>query len=174
LCLARAGAHGAGRRPRIAANLVSGQPHERIVQKIEVFDWLLGGGRPPKRPAGYLVDSIRKGYELPPGFVPRFAQAANKRVLEAKKRALVRQKARVSAREDALLEARRDPVRRYWNSLTLSEQDSLKRSALAEADPWLLERYEEQRDKKPHLAGPFLEVIIDRYIERHGLAPGGA
>jgi hypothetical protein len=40
------------------------------------------------------------------------------------------------------------------------------------ADPWILERYQDQRDRKPHLAGPFLEIIIDRFIERHRLSPG--
>ena len=163
-----------GVAPWTATELLSSHPHERIAEKIEIFDWLLaaGEGRTLKRPAGYLVDSIRKGYGVPPGFVSKSVRAASERVLEAKRRALARQAAKRSAREEARLEATKDPVRRYWNSLTAAEQELLKQSALTEADPWLLERYLDQRERKPHLAAPFLEVIIDRYIERHRLSPG--
>ena len=68
---------------------------------------------------------------------------------------------------------RHDPFLWYWKALSVSEQEHLKELALAEADPWLLERYEAQREHKPHLAKDWLKVIIDRYIEKHGLANTG-
>ena len=158
---------------RTAAELVSGHPAGRIAEKIRVFDWLLAGGDGTalKRPAGYLIDSIRKDYGVPAGFVSHAARAAGRRAPGPGNPAPARRRERLLAREEARLEARKDPVRRYWNALSPSEQEALKQDALAEADPWLLERYEEQRERKPHLAVSFLEIIIDRYIERHGLPP---
>ncbi len=156
-----------------ATELVASHPPQRVAVKIEVFDWLLDGGDGQilKRPAGYLVDSIRKDYVAPAGFEAKAARAARRRAEETGSRSAARRKADLAAREEARLEARKDPVRRYWNSLTPLEQEMLRGEALSEADPWLLERYQEQRVAKPHLAEPFLEIIIDRFIEKHRLPP---
>jgi hypothetical protein len=75
--------------------------------------------------------------------------------------------ARHKAEADARLDAQKDPILRYWNALSPAEQERLREAALADADSWLLERYE---CAKPHLAKHFLQIIIDRYIEKRALA----
>ena len=162
-----------GVTPAAATELVASHPAHRIWVKIEVFDWLVESGdrRVSKNPAGYLVQSIREDYVAPKGFETKASREERRRVEEARRQSAEERRARLRAREEERREVRKDPVRRYWNSLSAIEQDLLKEEALAEADPWLLERYEEQKGEKPHLAQPFLEIIIDRFIEKHRLPP---
>jgi hypothetical protein len=162
-----------GVTPATATGLIASHPPQRIAVKIEVFDWLLAGGDGLvlKSPAGYLVDSIRKDYVAPKGFESKVVRARRRTAEDSRRRSTSEKRSALAAREEARLEARKDPVRRYWNSLTPVEQEQLTCEALSEGDPWLVDRYEEQRESKPHLAEPFLEIIIDRFIEKHRLPP---
>ena len=53
-----------------AEKLVSGYPPETIEHHVQVLDWILKrpGVKTPRSAAGYLVQSIREGYDTPIGF----------------------------------------------------------------------------------------------------------
>jgi hypothetical protein len=59
---------------KAAAELVQKHPTAFIVAKLEEFDWVMSQAQPPKRPAGYLVKSIKDGYATPEGFVSKAEQ----------------------------------------------------------------------------------------------------
>jgi hypothetical protein len=62
----------------VARELAKKYPPEQIRERIDVLDWLIKktDDRSPKNPAGYLVQSIRAGYNLPDGFATRGYTAA--------------------------------------------------------------------------------------------------
>ncbi len=155
-----------------ARDLVATHAPDRIRGKVEAFDWLRAnhGQRVSKNPAGYLVQSIRQDYAPPPAFESRTDSERQARAERRKRAAAALTLARRNAEAEARLEAEKDPIRRYWNSLSPRDQEALREDALAKADSWLLERYQ---DAKPHLAKHFLQIIIERYIEKNGLAGPG-
>jgi hypothetical protein len=158
-----------GVTPATAKKLVTTYPPERIGSKIEVHDWLRAnnGQRLSKNPAGYLVHSIRNDYAPPAGFASKADREKMTRARHRKRSQVAERLARRKAEADARLDAQKDPILRYWNSLSPAEQERVRDAALADADSWLLERYE---GAKPHLAKHFLQIIIDRYIEKQALA----
>ena len=54
---------------KVAAALVQTFPPAFIEAKLEEFDWEMTKPKPPKKPAGYLVKSIRDGYATDPNFI---------------------------------------------------------------------------------------------------------
>jgi hypothetical protein len=142
--------------------------------KVEVLAWLIENDdkRVSANPPGYLAESIRKSYGTPHGFETKAEHEERRRAQAAKREALMAAKAQKAAELEGA--AGNDPTLRYWNSLSVQEQETLTANALAEADRWLVERFEAQREHKPHLAKDWLKVIVDRYIEKHGLLATGA
>ncbi len=155
-----------------AAGLAARHSPEEIRRKIEAFDWLRANrnDRVSKNPAGYLVQSIREDYAAPPAFAPRGARDEQRRAEGRRRGADAALAARRKAEAEARRDAEKDPIRRYWNSLSPRDQEALRDDALSKAESWLLERYQ---DAKPHLAKHFLQIIIERYVEKNGLAGPG-
>ena len=118
-----------------AAGLVSEHPAEMIAEKLDIFDWMEGkrDKRIATSPAGYLVDSIRKGYQTPKGFQSRAERerlaesAAKRQQTEAAAREAERQRQQREEEETALIDA-------YWAGLNPEEQEDTDARALAEAD----------------------------------------
>src|SRR5262249_47272872 len=158
-----------------AKDLVANHAPEDVQAKIEVFDWLIETESPrvSDNPPGFLIRSIARKYGTPTSFEPRAERQERRRTEEKKLRARAARRVRTVAEAEEGLAADREPIARYWNSLTPPHQEMLRDRAIAEGDPWLVERYEDQREIKPHLAKHWLKVIIDRYIEKHGLAGAG-
>jgi hypothetical protein len=108
-----------------------------ISAKIEVFDWLLSkkDKKVTTNPAGYLVDSIRKGYVIPKGFVSKAekqakaaAEAEAQQKAEQIRLAKLEQKAR-DAEQDRLLQQRADE---YLAGLSPTERDEIEKAALGD------------------------------------------
>lgn len=55
---------------RVASDLIQQSELEIVVQQLDVFDWKLLND-PPNHPVGFLVSSIREGYDPPTGYVPK-------------------------------------------------------------------------------------------------------
>jgi hypothetical protein len=69
----------------VAKDLVAKHPLDRIRAKIEVFDWLMEHSEEHvvRKPAGYLVASIRDDYATPDDFVPKLKRARKKKTVPA-------------------------------------------------------------------------------------------
>ena len=122
-----------------ACELIQQQPADRIGRKIDIFDWMAikNDKRIQKSPAGYLVESIRRDYAAPKGYVPaaeRERQEADREQAERKAREA---RARMT-REDALAREEHQAVLAHWNSLDPAAQEALEAAAMAGADlQWL-------------------------------------
>jgi hypothetical protein len=159
-----------GVTPSTAAEIVAQFPAEVIAVKLDVFDWLSerNDRRVRVNPAGYLVDSIRKGYAPPRGFETKEARLC-RREAERQAEAADRLEADVKARA----RAERESIDRYWQSLDPEQRSQLDAEALALADrdAW------EACKSKPALARLFRRSLRDEYIrkvlaEREAKVPG--
>ena len=124
---------------KTATKLLAAHPEEHIRAKIEVFDWLVAkrDRRVQKSPAGYLVESIRDGYEPPKGFESaadrekrlQAQEGANRRAAEAKKRAEDEQKSRE--------EQEQARIKDYLDSLTAEEREAHPSGSPGKREPVL-------------------------------------
>jgi hypothetical protein len=114
-----------GVNPVTAGRLISEYPPSEIARRIRVLDWLLRQkSRPaPRNPAGYLVQSIREGYDLPAAFGTGGRGVSRPRGIDS---AAGRRQARA-----ANTEAR---VAKYLKTLSPERRQSLEQAALATAD----------------------------------------
>ena len=154
-----------GVTPATAAELVAGYPAEAVALQIEVVDWLTArkDKRVSKNPAGYLAESIRKGYATPPGFESK----ADREKREAAKREKERAEAEARGREreqQARDRAERARVLEYWNGLSVAERRQLDAEALARADPEMKGQHEQARDRT--IRDVYLRLIRDQHIRR--------
>ncbi len=150
-----------------AAELVAGFVEEHIQTRIEVFDWLIAkkDKRVTKSPAGYLADSIRKGYAPPKGFEPKAEREMRlqaetqrqQRAEEAKRRAEAQQKAREDAEQAC--------IRAYVDSLSPEEQERLRADAFKHANPFYIRQYQRTKED-PKLSASYLNLIIDDHVRK--------
>jgi hypothetical protein len=119
-----------------ACELIQQQPAERIEDKIDVFDWMEArqDKRARKSPAGYLVESIRRDYAPPKGYVSK----AERKRLESSRGLASTPDRQEAALADSLRRKEEWAILEYWNSLAPEEQDALEARATAEADPQVL------------------------------------
>ena len=144
--------------PATAAQLAAQHPADSVRAKVEAFDWLAArkDRRLGRNPAGYLVQSIRDDYAVPPGFE---SQADQLRREEAERQARQREAEQHRRRkaEQAREAAEHAQVTKYWNALGPAEQAQLEADAQAQADPSLRESYRTSR-------GTPLEAMARRLI----------
>ena len=142
-----------------------------IAAKLEVFDWLAEkkDKRIAKSPAGYLVDSIRKGYAEPKGFVSKAVReerakkdAQARRKAEEERRRQAQEEAKAKAEE----QAREARINAYWESLTPDQQAALMEAALDEDPKKREEIAYMKRQRLEHFAKSTEMGIRDDYIER--------
>ena len=135
-----------------AIDLAREHDGNHIAARLEVFDWLVEkkDKRIAKSPAGYLVDSIRKGYAEPKGFESKAAReerankdAAARRQAEDERRLKAQEEARIKAEE----EVQKARIDAYWESLTPAQQAELMNAALDE-DPKTRESIEDARRQR--------------------------
>lgn len=119
-----------------ARELVGQYPADRIGSKLEVFDWLSSkeDRRVGKSPAGYLVESIRRDYAPPQGFVPaEERRRREERRILLERQALKERRKREAEQERARREA--EAIEAYWDSLDAEGKAALDAAALQAADP---------------------------------------
>jgi hypothetical protein len=148
---------------KTAVELVRQYPAALIAAKIEHFDWEMAQPKPPKRPAGYLRNSIRDGYAAPVGFVSQAERqaAAERRRAEAERR----QAATVQARaQDERDRAEREAADRYWEALSAEEQARVTAAALAQVDEPIRRTIE--RLKRDGIAAGFLAAVRRDYLRQ--------
>jgi replication initiator protein A len=155
-----------GVTPAIAAALAESFPAEHIERHVEVHDWLMArkDRRVSKSPAGYLVDSIRRGYASPKGFEAK--TEADRRLREEAERA--RQAEEAKRREEAAEHAREAAeearIRDYWEALTPIEQEIHKNEAIRHGNAFLVAQYRRTRGKNPEAEATYLKAILDEHI----------
>ena len=120
-----------GITPATAEGLAGAHAAEKIAEKLDAFDWLVGRkDRALKRnPAGWLYRAIVDDFAPPPGYVGR---AERERLGEAERERLRREeegrRGRVRAREEA------EAVRAYWVRLGAEDRERVEAEAIAAAD----------------------------------------
>ena len=119
----------------IADEMVAQYPAELIAAKIEVLDWQLSkkDKKVTTNPAGYLVDSIRKGYATPKGFV---SKAEREKLDQAAKEARQREEeaARIKREELARERREREAIDAYLKALSPEKRDEIDRIAAAQVE----------------------------------------
>jgi hypothetical protein len=157
-----------GVTPVIAAALVASSSAEQIALHVEIHDWLMErkDRRVSKSPAGYLVDSIRRGYAPPKGFESK-AQAQQRLQEEVDR---VRRAEEMKRREDEAEQAREVAeearIRAYWEALTPIEQEIHKNDALRQGNAFLVAQYRRTRGSNAAAEATYLKAILDEHIRR--------
>ena len=150
-----------------ANELVASHPAERIRVKLEVFDWMLAtkDRRVTKSPAGYLVKSIEDDYAAPRGFETKAEREKRERVEREQQRveAEGKRQQKAEATRDRAIRAK---VTKYWNGLTVAEQEEHDVEALAQAEEALARSYREMSVSRNPMAGLFLKLIRDAHIRK--------
>lgn len=154
-----------GVTPPKAVELVAMHSPERIRVKLEVFDWMLAtkDKRVTKSPAGYLVKSIEDDYAAPKGFEPR-ADRRKRQEAEQERQLREAEERRRQRAERAREAAEQARIVKYWDSLSLAEQEKLEAEALAQAEESLSDSY--RKSKGNPLEGTFRRIIREAHIKR--------
>lgn len=130
---------------------------------IDVFDWLVEkkDKRVSSNPAGYLVESIRKDYRAPRGFLPKAVREQRARERDEQKKTSEEAAKRREAREQEQQEAERGPIEAYLSALTEQERQALEEEALRAATR------EEGRMLKGEgpLANSMKRVLVARHVK---------
>jgi hypothetical protein len=147
-----------------AGELAQAFPPEHIQARIEAFDWLIAkkDTRVTKNPAGYLADSIRKGYAAPKGFETKAERERKQAAERERQRKAEDTKRRADAAEKAREEADQARIRAYLASLSPAEQEELEAAALATANPFFSRQYRQSRE--PELTARYLKLIIETHV----------
>ena len=151
-----------------AAQLVREHAAEMVEGKIAVFDALRQkrDRRISRSPAGFLVQSIREDYAIPPELRPEASSPVSRRssgrdvrnALTASSNSGVVAKARV---ED------RSPVAEYLARLSTSERAELEAEAILQARGVAAAGYQRATaSDKASLAQQYREVIIEQHLRR--------
>ena len=156
-----------GVSPKVAAELCSTHPAEFISERLEVFDWLISrkDKRVSKSPAGYLSESIRKGYSPPKGFESKADR--EKREAEVQKRARDAQEAKRRAEEEEAaketeLKAR---IEGFLNSLSPEERKRCEEEAL-EAAPTFYHHQLRRNRNNEQLTALYMGQIIGAHVTK--------
>ena len=153
-----------------AEELVQQYQAEAIVEKIEVFDWLVEkhDKRVAKSPAGYLVKSIQDDYAVPKGFLSK----AERQEREESQREADRKAAENRGRARLEIQCRaeeRQAADAYLERLTPAERTRLETEVLAQADPETRETYEDP-DVRMFRDTLMLNMLREHLAQKQNLA----
>lgn len=144
--------HGVNRRT--ADKLVADHPPDAIEHHVRALEWLLAqaGVEKPRNAAGYLVQSIREGYDVPRGFQQ-----------PASRRNSTRQPPKNTSQSvDTRI---RKQVTAHIKGLSGAERDRLEHEALASAEKPMLEAYHRaQSRKEPILTDMYRRLILEQHV----------
>ena len=160
-----------GVNPLVAAELASQYPVDEIVRRIEVVDWLLRrkDRNALKNPAGYLVQSIRVGYEPPEGFLSP-GQPRDPAEVTRTNGGAHRRRQRGSENKEADVQHRLDE---YIRNLAPAKRQRLEEEALAKANPVLASCYERAAEEgQPLLTEVYRRIILEKHLA-NSMQPSG-
>ena len=120
-----------GVTPKTAAELVAQHPAAFIEGKIEQFDWEMTRPKPPKKPAGYLVKSIRDGYGADPLFVSKAEQQRRDDVKQQAEQAAAEERRR-QREEEGREQAEQKAIDARIQAMPPQERARLEAEALAD------------------------------------------
>jgi hypothetical protein len=162
-----------GITPATAAELVAGFVEEHIQARIEAFDWLVAkkDRRVSKSPAGYLADSIRKGYAPPKGFVSKAERETKRTAEQERTRQALEAKQRAEEQQKAREEAEQRRIAGYLETLTTDEREAIEAEAIANANPFFVQQLRRSKGS-PETEARYLKLIVDTHVsgilESHG------
>ena len=116
-----------------AADLIQQFPPAFIQGKIEEFDWEMTQPKPPKKPPGYLVKSIRDGYATDPNFVSAAERQRRQEAKAAKEQADAADRRR-KQEADAQERREKELVIGFWDGLSKEQHAEHEAAAIAQAD----------------------------------------
>lgn len=148
---------------KVAGELVRQFDATRIVEKIELHDWLLAkkDERIAKNPAGYLATAIREDYPLPKGFKTKAKREAERAALEEKKRKRDAAEAAENAKREAEDAARNQALAEYLAGLTEGERKEFEAKAI-DADGGFLRKAWRRNGTSD---GLYLHAMLRNYFE---------
>ena len=137
----------------VAEAIVEAFGPELVAAKIDVHDWLTSRDdrRVRKSPSGYLVESIRKNYEPPKGYLSGASKPGLTPVVTAATTV------GSEASDEALIEAMR-------LALSPEQREQVEVKALAATSNYYRTRYRKLRDTDPARAALCLRSIVDQYL----------
>ncbi len=154
-----------GVTPSTAAELVRSKPADVIQARLDVFDWLSEkkDKQIGRRPAGYLVKSIRDEYTAPQDFVSRAERQRQQEARQAKERQEMDSRRQKQAAE-ASQQGEQKQADALYASLTPERQAQLDADALAEAGEEVRHTYETMKGMRAGTG--FLTLLRRDYIVR--------
>jgi hypothetical protein len=158
-----------GVSPGTARGLAANHAEELIREKLAAFDWLRSerDGRVLRSPAGFLVQSIREGYETPQGFTLQAEKAKATAASRKRARLLEEQRERREAEEQELERLSQERARACWNALTPDEQGALWTRAVAAANPLYLRMYREHEGTGTESEDRWREILLHPLLLDH-------
>lgn len=146
----------------IVDELVANHSADQIETQLAVLDWMLTGGnsKPPRSPAGYLVEAIRQDYPIPREFQRR--QSVRDRT--ARRREDPVSRSTTTADQASRQEVQ---VNRYLRSLSAATRSQLEVKALASADPPMKDSYRRaQESGNDLLIQLYRRLILQKHVAR--------
>jgi plasmid replication initiation protein len=150
-----------------AARLTADYPAEEIRKHLQALDWLLAndGGRSLSSPAGFLVQSIRDGYDIPAALAERIGRTSARGGGSGGPG--LQQEDELSRRTQAR------KIDRYLKRLTPERRRHLEERALASAPPLLASRYKQAVSEGVQvLVDVYRRVIVQQHLSDRGKASG--
>lgn len=144
--------------------LVREFPAEQIQQQIEVFDLLSSqrGASALRNPAGFLVQSIRKGYAPPKGLSPRGDRHGVRAHWPCDHVAATAPGA--ASDNPNLFYVEQSPFAEYLSQLGTAERQSLEAAALTQAHPIAVEGYRRAVESNNHQrARQYRQAMVEQY-----------
>lgn len=142
--------------------LARAYPQERILEKIDIYDWMteMRDGRIRKSPAGWLVKAIEDDYVAPKGFEPRVVREERLRAQHERDRA-ADDEARRRREDTRRRERERREVDAYLGKLGPSDRAALEAEALARSSD------EVRRNYKSIELSSFRDAFMSGLLHEH-------
>jgi len=152
----------------VAGRLVAEHPEAEVLERLAAFDWLVGrrDGRVSKSPAGYLVESIRKGYAPPKGFESDEGRARRLDQEVERRRRADEERDRAELERRGPDDAEEGRLRDFWEGLDEAGRDDVRRRALAEVDGFLARQYRRHEGAGTEAEHFYLRAIVEEYLAR--------
>ena len=144
----------------VAATIIAQHTADSIEAKLRVFDWLAArlDAKMLRNPAGFLVSSIREGYEPPRGFLDRKQNTQRPVTTAIRKRLVPKQRTGATLEKGEEL-ARQAAIANFWQTLPEPERCRSEAEAIEAATD--IERGVIERGKS--FAKPTRQALLDAY-----------
>ncbi len=150
-----------------ALELCAAHTEGYITEKLDVFDWLITrkDKRVSKSPAGYLSESIRKGYASPKGFESRADREKREAEIARRTNAAKESARQAEAKKEAEEAERKACIERYLNSLAPEDRKRCEEEAMATAGSFLFNQLRKNKNDEERSA-LYKNLIIDQHVTK--------